>query len=254
LKDQEIILRRFTNSPREKVSRSHVKRFVSLTSEKKRILLQLRSKAFHVISAIQTQGNFSAIVHGSIARGDVDKHSDVDISILDPISTFSIEYAIDSSPQKIGVIGKRISMATPNHAIKGHLILDNGSELTIPLCSLKQREIDFYKFSGFLTLNELEDEKQLVRVSGVNKRLLFIEPTEKGHWEGSILGKEHEIARKLQVPIDVVKERVRVLSQRDHVGRTGQFISRKVPTDSHFESVLKRLQDRNPAVRRRLKS
>ncbi|MFW9913988.1 MAG: nucleotidyltransferase domain-containing protein [Candidatus Thorarchaeota archaeon] len=252
-----MILRRFTDSPREKVSRSHEKRFVSLTLEKKRILIQLRSKAFHVIRAIQTQGNFRAIVHGSIARGDVDKHSDVDISILDPISTFSIEYALDSSLQKIGIIGKRISMATPNHAVKGHLILDNGAELTIPLCSLKQREIDFYKFSGFLTLNELEDEKQLIRVCGVNKRLLFIEPTEKGHWETSILGKENEaarVARKLQIDIDVVKERVRVLSRRDQRGRTGQFISRKVPADSHFESILKELQDRNPAVRRRLKN
>ncbi|MFX0115234.1 MAG: nucleotidyltransferase domain-containing protein [Candidatus Hodarchaeota archaeon] len=224
-----------------------------MTSEQKTILLQLRERSLHILRALQTQGTYRLIVHGSVARGDVDKNSDVDIAVLDPVSTFSLEYALDVFVKEVRIIEKRITMATPNHAIKGHLVLDNDAEISIPLCSLKQREIEFYRFSGFLTLNDLERIDQLVRVPGVDKRLLLIEPTKDGYWQGSILGKEHEVARKLQVSIEVVKERVRVLSQRDHVGRTGQFISRSIPVDSHFETILKELQDRNPAVRRRLK-
>lgn len=202
----------------------------------------------------QVHGTYRAIVHGSVARGDVDKHSDVDVSFLDPVSTFMVECALESPVSHLQILEKRISMATPNHAIKGHFILNNGAEITIPLCPLKQREVDFYKFSGYLTLMELEDENQLIRVSGINKRLLLIEPVAGGYWEDSILGKEHEIARKLHIHVDVIKERVRVLSQRDDIGRTGQFISQRIPVDFQFETILKELQDRNPVVRRRLRN
>lgn len=203
---------------------------------------------------LRLQGTYRTIIHGSVARGDVDKHSDVDISILDPVSTFVVECALESPVLDLQILEKRISMATPNHAIKGHVILSNGAEITIPLCPLKQREVDFYKFSGYLTIMELEDEDQLIRVSGINKRLLVIEPVAGGYWEDSIVGKEHEMARKLRINVDVIKERVRVLSQRDDIGRTGQFISQRIPVDFQFETILKELQDRNPAVRRRLRN
>ena len=230
-----------------------MKRFQPLTPEKEATLLELRKKAIDVMRALHSQGPRRVIAHGSIARGDVDKHSDIDISILDPTPSYVTEYAFETSHHKIRIIEKKITMATPNHAIKGHILLENGTEVVFPLCSLRQRETEFYKFSGFLMLNEIQAKDGLIRVCGVNKRLLMIKPTSTGYWEESILGKEHETARKLRVSVEVVRERVRVLSQRDKVGRTGQFISLNIPPDSHFETMLKQLQDRNPAVRRRLR-
>ncbi len=203
---------------------------------------------------LKENGISNTIVHGSIARGDVDKYSDIDISILKSIPSYMIEYALNPSDSNNVIAEKRISMATPNHAIKGHIVTLDQVEVVFPLSHLKDRETEFYKFSGFLALNDLEKKEELFRVKGVNKRLLFINPTSEGYWEESILGREHEVARELGVDISIVEERVRVLSRRDKIGRSGQFFSFQINKSQHFESVVKDLSSKNPIVRRRLRS
>ena len=47
-------------------------------------------------------------------------------------------------------------------------------------------------------------------------------------------------------------DRVRALTRRDEVGRTGVFLKRELGPDECFEEVLRRLADRNPAVRKRV--
>jgi len=87
----------------------------------------------------------------------------------------------------------------------------------------------------------------------VDKRLMLIEPTEKGHVESSIMGQEENITRLLSISIETVLDRVHALVRRDEIGRTGVFIERELLPEETFEMVLKKLVDQNPAVRRRLK-
>ena len=92
-----------------------------------------------------------------------------------------------------------------------------------------------------------------VRVPGVDKRLMLIEPASEGHVESAVVGQEEAVANLLGVSLNTVLDRVHALLRRDKVGRTGVFIERELSPDETFELVLKKLADQNPAVRRRLK-
>jgi len=87
----------------------------------------------------------------------------------------------------------------------------------------------------------------------VDKRLMLIEPTSRGHVESSIIGRETETARLLGISVETVLDRVHALLRRDQVGRTGVFVEKELVDDETFELALKRLADENPAVRRRLR-
>jgi hypothetical protein len=90
------------------------------------------------------------------------------------------------------------------------------------------------------------------RVIGVDKRLMLIEPTSKGHVESTIVGREENVAKMLKVTVQTVLDRVHALLRRDDVGRTGVFVERELAPDETFEMVLRQLAKENPAVRRRL--
>ena len=115
---------------------------------------------------------------------------------------------------------------------------------------MRSLERGLYQFGGEVTLSQLKEGK---RVSGVDKRLMLIEPTSRGHLESSVVGNEEYTAKILRIPVDVVRSRVRILLRRDTIGRTGIFIEREVPSDETFELALKRLAEEIPAVRRRVK-
>jgi predicted nucleotidyltransferase len=82
---------------------------------------------------------------------------------------------------------------------------------------------------------------------------MLIEPTENGHLESSVLGREEQAAKFIRVSVETVLDRVRALLRRDEVGRTGVFIKKELTTDETFELVLKKLAEMNPAVRRRVR-
>jgi predicted nucleotidyltransferase len=115
---------------------------------------------------------------------------------------------------------------------------------------MRRVEREFYKFGGEININQL---KSGVRVEGVDKRLLLIEPTEKGHVESSIIGREESVAKRLGVSAETVLDRVHALLKRDEVGRTGVFIKKQLDSNETFEMAMKKLADKNPAVRRRIK-
>jgi predicted nucleotidyltransferase len=140
--------------------------------------------------------------------------------------------------------------ATPSYAVKGYVELDPQRVVSFPLLKMRPTEHEFYRFSGEATLQTLRDN---VRVAGVDKRLMLIEPTSKGHVESTVVGREETVAHVLHVSVDTVLDRVHALLRRDEVGRTGVFIERELSSDETFEMVLKQLADQNPAVRRRLK-
>ena len=59
----------------------------------------------------------------------------------------------------------------------------------------------------------LSQLKAGVRVAGVDKRLMLIEPTEKGHVESSVIGREEFAAKVLGVSAETVLDRVHALAE-----------------------------------------
>jgi len=184
-------------------------------------------------------------VHGSIARGDVKRTSDIDLVFLGDCRSYTVELGL----QRAGVewTGREVVMATPNSTPKGHIHLEENVTVTFPLVGFRPQEEAFYRFGGLLPSEGLG---RAGRVPGVNKKLLLIIPTERGHVESGIIGRETETARLLDIPVELVLERIRVLARRDRVGRTGVYMREDVPDGSSFEEVLKHFSDRDPAVRR----
>lgn len=232
---------------RQKVYRTRDQREIPYSKDRWEILTSLREKASQIMTILD-KGGLPTIVHGSLVRGDVSPKSDVDIVLRYPISSFKIEMLLE----QVGgftILEKILAQATPNHAIKGHIYLSPEVSVTFPLVEFRERELGFYTFGGKLGLDELSAG---LRKPGVDKRLVLIEPTENGHIESPIIGRESLVAKTVGVPIDVVNERVRVLTRRDKVGRTGVFVKITLAPWETFEDVLNDLAARNPAVRRRL--
>jgi len=211
------------------------------------LLRRLRMEAVRVMAALQ-RFRIPSIAHGSIARGDVSEKSDIDIFIPQPPSSFIIETALERGG--IPITRRLIVQATPSYAPKGYIEVGEGMCVSFPLVKLRLVEREFYRFGGEITLPMLQAG---VRVPGVDKRLMLIEPTPKGHVESSIVGREGEVARLLRVSLETVLDRVHALLRRDRIGRTGVFIERELAPGETFELVLKRLMDENPAVRRRVR-
>ncbi|MBU6997241.1 MAG: nucleotidyltransferase domain-containing protein [Theionarchaea archaeon] len=204
------------------------------------LLRELRGQAIEVMESLR---EFSPLVYGSLARGDVHKDSDVDIVIPYVIPSCLLEICLES----FSVVERRISQATPWHLIKGVVELVDAT-VTFPLVQPTRIEHEFYRFGGFLALEQLLDES---RVAGVDKRLVLIDPTDTGHHELSVLGREHEVAKRLEVSINIIAERVKVLQRRDKVGRTGVFLNKALSPDESFEMVLRMLASTNTQLRRR---
>jgi len=211
------------------------------------VLKELRSKATAMMEILDSS-HLSPIVHGSIARGDVSEKSDIDVFVPDTPSSFAIEASLERAGFNFN--RRIVVQATPSYAIKGNIEIDEGRTVSFPLVKLRPVEENFYKFSGALSLSML---KENLRVPGVDKRLMLIEPIPNGHVESSVVSREEAVASFLGVSLETVLDRVHALLRRDEVGRTGVFIKREVSPDETFEMVLKKLVDHNPAVRRRIK-
>jgi hypothetical protein len=210
------------------------------------LLRDLRQKALHVMQVLK-ESQIESIVHGSVARGDVDSYSDVDVVVPYVVPSHRVEVSLNM--KGFDIFSRRVAQATPSHAPKGHIYLDPYEKMsvTFPLLDLRSLELDFYRFGGVVDIEQL---KKNDRVAGCTKKLTLIEPTQEGHMESLVIGNEAEVARKVGVSVDIIKERVRVLTRRDQIGRTGIFLLAEVEKDETFESVMKSLIDTNPAIRR----
>jgi predicted nucleotidyltransferase len=212
-----------------------------------KLLQELRLKAVGLMENLEGC-NIRAIVHGSIARGDVSENSDIDVFLPEPPSSFVVETVLERSGFQIQQ--RTVVQATPLYAPKGYISLDQQRQLSFPLVKLRHVERDFYRFGGEASLSVLREDR---RVAGVDKRLMLIEPTAEGHVESAVVGREEAVANLLDVSLNTVLDRVRALLRRDEVGRTGVFIEKELAPDQTFEQALKQLADQNPAVRRRTK-
>jgi predicted nucleotidyltransferase len=221
---------------------------VAYSNKRWDILHQLREKAKEIMEPLN-KSNLQPIVHGSIARGDISSKSDIDIFVPTQTSSFTIQNTLTKAnitPTRLYVV-----QATPNYAMKAHIEIDEGTTVSFPLMKLRKVEREFYKFGGEINLGDLKKD---LRVSGVDKRLMFIEPTEEGHVESTIVGREEHVANVLGVSVETVLDRVHALLRRDDVGRTGVFMKQEIPEGKTFEMLLEELAKKNPAVRRRLTS
>jgi len=218
----------------------HDSRIVTYDDSHWELLNELRERALEVMQALQDNG-VTSFVYGSVARGDVSKSSDIDIVIPNTVSSYKLEIAIGSG------IRRELVQATPSMVLKGHICLENDIVVTFPLFKFKSREEEFYRWGGQMSTSQLIER---IRVPGVDKRLILIEPSETGHVERGVIGYEHIAAKKVGVSIDIAKDRVRVLTRRDSVGRTGVYLTRNLSPDESFEAVAKDLMDSDPALRR----
>jgi len=210
------------------------------------LLQQYREKATQIMAALESF-HLQALAHGSLARGDVNEKSDIDIFIPEPQSSFLVETALEKA--RIPTNARLVVQATPTYAMKAHIEIDAKTSVSFPLMRMRKVEREFYKFGGEINLNHL---RAGTRVAGVDKRLMLIEPAEKGHTESSVIGCEERVAKTLGISAETVLDRVHALLKRDEVGRTGVFIKKELASDETFEMALKKLADENPAVRRRL--
>jgi hypothetical protein len=216
--------------------------------ERWNLLEEFRRKSERIMEALEAF-HLESIVHGSIARGDVNKKSDIDVFIPSQPSSFLVETALEKAG--ISINRRLIVQATPTYAMKAYIEINENTSVSFPLMKMRKVEREFYEFGGEVSL---EDLREGLRVCGVDKRLMLIEPTKKGHMETTIIGREEQAAKLLGISVETVLDRVHALLRRDEVGRTGVFIEKELSSSETFEMALKRLADQNPAVRRRLKT
>lgn len=230
----------------EKTKRLWDKIEIVYDRERWNLLRQYRQKALQILQSLE-RNEIYCFVHGSVVRGDVDEQSDIDIITAQQIPSQKIEISFLSLGYKI--YSRKITQATPRHALKGHIFLDSSEKIsmTFPLFPFRKLEYEFYKFGGILDRKGVEKE---IRAPGCTKRLTFIEPTKNGHHETGIKGREAEIAKTLNISLEIVQERSRVLTRRDRVGRTGVFLNIDLPSNESFDRRVMNLIDSNPAVRR----
>jgi len=230
-----------------KPTRSSDYREVTYTSARWAQLRELRDEAVKIMAALE-MFHLASISHGSVARGDVKKDSDVDVFIPEVQNSFIVETALEKA--EVPVNSRLIVQATPAYAMKAYIEVSERVAVSFPLMQMRRVEREFYRFGGEVNLKQLEAQ---VRVAGVDKRLMLIEPTKTGHVESRIIGREQFAAKILGVSAETVLDRVHTLLKRDAIGRTGVFVKRQLGLDETFELALKRLEDSNPAVRRRMK-
>jgi len=223
-------------------------REVGYDVERWNLLKGFRQKTIGIMEGLENF-HLEAIVHGSIARGDVNRKSDIDVFIPYQTSSFIVEIALEKAG--IPVNRRLVVQATPTYAMKAYIEIDENASVSFPLMKMRKVEREFYKFGGEVSLENL---RECLRVCGVDKRLMLIEPIEKGHRESTIVGCEDQVAKLLEISVETVLDRVHALLRRDEVGRTGVFVEKELSSGETFEMALKRLADQNPAVRRRLKS
>ena len=221
---------------------------VTYTTARWALLEELRGEAVKVMTALEAF-HLSSITHGSIARGDVKKGSDVDIFISEVQNSFLVETAMEKA--SVPINNRLIVQATPTYAMKAHIEVSERISVSFPLMEMRRVEREFYRFGGEANLSQLKAD---ARFPGVDKRLMLIEPTETGHVESSVIGREQVAAKILGISAETVLDRVHTLIKRDTVGRTGVFVKRELAPDETFELALKKLSEQNPAVRRRINS
>ena len=228
-----------------KILRDH---FDSVTySENHLKLLQQKRERSKTLLEMFVKEGLNPFIYGSIARGDIHNDSDIDMVLIQSIAPYQIEIILEKNGFKNYF--REIIMATPADTLKLYIYLNELESITIPLSKFNKKSSEFYDFGGKINLNQIINS---VRVPGINKRLVLIQPTSDGHEEYSIIGNENLAAKQLSVGINLINERKRVLLRREKFGKTGVFLKRSIGVGETTELVLKKLSNKNTIVRKKL--
>ncbi len=224
-------------TPKHKVERVPEFREVVYSEERWRLLKALRREALSIMECLRRCG-LKPLVHGSIARGDVDEGSDIDVVIPYIVQPFIVELCLERCDYTL--VSKYVIQATPASTPKAYIELDQKGLKTVsfPLRHLSPREWEFYRFGGLLGINGIREGR---RVSGVNKSLILIIPTREGHREAPVIGYEGFVSKLFGISIETVLERIRVLTKRDRHGRTGVYLKYVLMPGESFEEAINRL-------------
>ena len=150
---------------------------------------------------------------------------------------------------------RKIVQGTPNQTPKMEyqLGVNTNIHLSVPFVQLSNRENDFISFAGKLSLTKFQNGEY---ANCVNKKLLLVEPMDnKGynyHYTSIRDLPYNDIAKKINVGVDIILERIRVLSRRDDIGRTGLYIDYELNPSEEPEKVLKELASQRQELRRLL--
>jgi predicted nucleotidyltransferase len=230
---------------REKILRNHYES-LNYSNEDWTLLKIKRNIALKLLGMFKKEG-LEPFIHGSIARGDVNESSDIDIIFLQQIPSFQIELILDKNGFENYF--REIIMATPLDSIKLYIYLSELETITLPLSKFDKKVMEFYDFGGKVNYDQLKSEE---RVVGIDKRLVLIKPNHNGHDELSVIGNEANAAKEVGISIDTINERKKVLLRREKYGRTGVFLKRPLQIDETIEKVLKQLADRKSIIRKKL--
>jgi predicted nucleotidyltransferase len=196
-----------------------------------------------------SERHIDVIAYGSIARGDVNITSDIDIFVPNPPAPALLQTYIEM--KGIRPTYREIVQATPTYAAKGYIYIEENRSYSFPLVPLRTIEKELYDFAGSINRKEIQENK---RVLGIDKRLLLIQPTELGHIEIPITGMEGAIAKILGISTATVQDRVRTLLRRQKTGRTGVYLKHVLEYNETFGDTYNRLARTRPPLRRRIRS
>ena len=228
-----------------KILRDHFNT-VTYSENHLKLFHQKRERSKFLLEMFDKEG-LNPFIYGSIARGDVHNDSDIDIVLLQSIASYQIEIILE----KNGFINyfREIIMATPADTLKLYIYLNELESITIPISKFNKKSSEFYDFGGKINLDQV---KNSIRVPGIDKRLVLIQPLSDGHEEYSIIGNEYLAAKQLGVSIDLINERIKVLLKREKFGKTGVFLKRSIEMNETTEDVLKKLANKKSIVRKKL--
>ena len=228
-----------------KILRAHNK-VVEYTTQDWEILRKKRNRAKFLLKMFLKEG-LNPFIIGSVARGDVHRDSDIDLVFPYVLSPFKVEYVL--SVNGFENYFREIIIATPSDSLKMYIYLSELDSISFPLSKLDKKSQEFYNFGGKVSYEQLQQD---IRLPGIDKRLVLIEPLENGHRESSIIGNEHIVAKKVNVSLDTVLEREKVLLKREKLGKTGVFIKKQIDIGESSEEVLKKLARNKRIVRKKL--
>jgi len=228
-----------------KILRDHFNS-VTYSENHLKLLHQKRERSKLLLEMFAKKG-LNPFLYGSIARGDIHTDSDIDIVLIQLIAPYQIEIILDKNG--FNNYHREIIMATPADTLKLYIYLTELESITIPLSKFDKKSREFYDFGGKINLNQI---KNSIRVPGIDKRLVLIQPVSDGHEEYSIIGNEHLAAKQLNVSIEVINERKKVLLKREKFGKTGVFLKRPIEMNETIEDVLKKLANKKSIVRKKL--
>ena len=228
-----------------KILRDHFNS-VTYSENHLKLLHQKRERSKLLLEMFAKKG-LNPFLYGSIARGDIHTDSDIDIVLIQLITPYQIEIILDKNG--FNNYHREIIMATPADALKLYIYLTELESITIPLSKFNKKSREFYDFGGKINLNQI---KNSIRVPGIDKRLVLIQPVSDGHEEYSVIGNEHLAAKQLNVSIEVINQRKKVLLKREKFGKTGVFLKRPIEMNETIEDVLKKLANKKSIVRKKL--